>query len=82
MPDDEREAWADERLYAWVRAIGSILLIVTAVLIVLAVAVFPVFVPDYELSETTVAIIIAGLLTSALALVNVQVVLRRNGHGK
>lgn len=76
--DDDEDV---QRLYSWVRIFGAVTLIVTVALTVLGVIILPVFVPDYEVSEGMVFLIIASLSTSALALVNVQVVLRRNGNG-
>ena len=75
---DDRGA-DEQRLYAWVRVFGAIMFTVTIVLTVLAILILPVIVPGYDISEGTVVVILASLSTSALALVNVQVVLRRNG---
>jgi len=72
----------EQRLYAWVRVFGAVMLLITVVLTVLAVIIFPVFVEGYAISEGTIVVILASLSTSALALVNVQVILhRRNGNG-
>lgn len=70
----------DERLYAWVRVFGAVLLLITIVVFVLAVLILPLAVEDYRVSEGTIIVIMGSLLTSALALVNVRVVLR-NGAG-
>lgn len=69
----------DERLLLWLRAFGFVLFSVTMVLAVLAVVLLPLLQQGYHVSEGAVIAILGTLATSALALVNVQVILRRNG---
>lgn len=69
----------EQRLYLWVRVVGSIVLLVTVVLIGLVVVIAPLLDEDYRV-DATVIVGITGILTaSALALVEVTVRLKRNG---
>ena len=72
----------EERLYLWVRVFGAITLLVTMSLIALAVAVVPIFNPDYHPDTSAIVFIIGTLGTASLALVGVELRLRRNGNGK
>lgn len=69
----------EHRLYVWVRVFGSIMLMVTLALSVIAILILPAINDDYFISEGVVIIILGTLATSALALVEVQLRLRRNG---
>lgn len=62
----------EKRLYLWVRVFGSLLLMVTLVLTVLAMVVLPIIDKEYHLSEGTAFVILGTLAGSALALVEVQ----------
>ena len=67
----------EQQLYLWVRVFGAILFFVTLSLTVIALVFF-----DRDIDSGTVVVIFGTLTTSALALVGVQVSLRRgNGRG-
>lgn len=81
MPKKGEPADANEeqRLYLWVRVFGSVLFMLTLVVTILAVLLLPLLSPGYQVPEGIVIIILGTLATSALALVEVQLRLRRNG---
>lgn len=64
----------EERLYLWVRIFGAVLLLLALV----ALAIFVVVAND-DMPEGLAVIVLGTLATSALALVDVQLRLRRNG---
>lgn len=67
----------EERLYLWVRVFGSVLLLVALVMLA-----FFVVVANDDISEGLAVIVFGTIATSALALVDVQLRLRRkNGKG-
>jgi uncharacterized membrane protein YqjE len=75
-PEEDED---QKRLFQWVRIFGSIMFMVTLVLAVIAIVLLPVFVDDYSLDVGTVVAVLGTLATSALALVGVELRLRRNG---
>jgi hypothetical protein len=69
----------ERRLYLWVRVAGSTLLLVTLVVVAVTVILLPAFNEDYDIDVGSVIAIVGTLATSALALVEVHLRLRRNG---
>jgi len=72
----------EERLYLWVRVFGAITLLVTMAFIALAIAIVPIFNPDYNPDTSAVVFIVGTLATASLALVGIELRLRRNGNRK
>lgn len=68
----------EERLYLWVRVFGAIVLLITIAIATLALVLLPLVNPDYKPEAGALVVIIGTLGTAALALVGVELRLRRN----